>query len=73
MDKKSEENAITKVSVDVPDGECLEECDEDEEVKSNTASMNRLQVSVSARVRRRSIENLFRPPTPPNACHSVKE
>ena len=73
LDKKSDEIAITRDSGDVPDGECIDECEEDEEVKSNIESMNRLQVSVSARERRRSIENLFRPPTPPNACHSVKE
>ena len=51
--------------------ESLQEDEEDEEVKG----MNHLQVSVSdhARERRRSIENLCRPPTPPNSSHSVKE
>ena len=47
-----------------------EEFEEDEELKA----MDHLQVTVSdrARERRRSIENLTRPPTPPNACHSIK-
>ena len=62
---------------DDPDGDNLDEESEDEEddeVSSSTQSMDRLQVSTSARARerRRSIENLVRPPTPPNTAHSMK-
>jgi len=71
-ENKSSSNPTLKMaSIDLPREESLQEDSEDEEVKG----MDHLQVSVSdhARERRRSIENLVRPPTPPNACHSIKD
>ena len=72
MELKSSSNPTLKTaSIDLPREESLQEDSEDEEVKG----MDHLQVCVSehARERRRSIENLVRPPTPPNAAHSVKD
>lgn len=71
MDVKSSSSPTSKMgSVDLTREESVSEFDEDEELKG----MDHLQVSVSdhARERRRSIENLTRPPTPPNASHSIK-
>ena len=61
-------------SSDLTRDESLQEDEEDEEVEANVEAMEHLQVldSDRARERRRSIEELVRPPTPPNACHSVK-
>ena len=72
MDGKSSSNPNSKVgSVDLTRDGSLQEDAEEEEIRG----MNHLQVSLSenARERRRSIENLCRPPTPPSACHSVKQ
>ena len=71
MDVKFSSNPTSKKgSVDLTKEESVSECEEDEELKG----MDHLRVSGSdrARERRRSIENLTRPPTPPNACHSMK-
>jgi len=72
IEGKSSSNPTLKMaSIDLPREESLQEDSEDDEIKG----MDHLQVSISdhARERRRSIENLVRPPTPPNACHSVKD
>ena len=75
MDIKSNANPASTIgSGDLTKDKSLQEDEEDEEVQANAESMDLLQVSTSdrARERRRSIEELVRPPTPPNACHSVK-
>lgn len=75
MDIKSSSTPASAIgSGDLTRDKSLQEDEEDEEVQANAASMDHLQVSDSdrARERRRSIEELVRPPTPPNACHSIK-
>ena len=73
--KGSSNPASTIGFAGLPRDESVQEDEEEEEIKTNTDGMDHLQVSASdhARERRRSIEELCRPPTPPNVSHSVKD